>query len=231
MGLLRGPAHRERPARHPSRLGPAVQGHLPALSHHARQARRAQGRLGLSRLARRSRGRKGARLLRQARDRGLRHRAVQREVPGVGAALRRRLAVAHVADRHVARHRRRVLDDAQRVHRERVVAVPSHVGRRRDLRRLQGRAVLRPVRHRAVVARAGPAGRVPRPHRAVGLRALPRRGSRLRPARLDHDSVDAAVQHRRRGRPRHRVRAGAERRTRSRDGTRTGTRLSWATMP
>ena len=42
-------------------------------------------------------GREGARLLGQARDRGLRHRALQRQVPVVGAALRRGLAVAHRA--------------------------------------------------------------------------------------------------------------------------------------
>ena len=141
----------------------------------------------------------------QARDRGLRHRALQREVPLVGAALRRGLAVADEPDRHVARHRRRVLDALQRLHRERVVAVPRDVGHGHDLRGLQGRAVLRPLRHRAVEPRAGPARRVPRRHRAVRLRALPVGRSRLRPPRVDHDTVDAALQRRRRGRARRRA--------------------------
>ena len=75
MGLLRGPAHGQRPARDPPRVGAPLQGPLPPLPHDAGQARRPQGRLGLPRPPGRGRGREGARLLRQARDRGLRHRA------------------------------------------------------------------------------------------------------------------------------------------------------------
>ena len=157
MGVLRGPADRERQTGHPPRVGPALQGPLPPVPHDAGQARRPQGRLGLPRAPGRGRGRKGARLLGQVRDRGLRHRALQRQVPRVGAALRRGLAVAHLAHRHVDRHRRRVLDALQRVHRERVVAVPPDLGRRRDLRGLQGRPLLRPLRHRVVEPRARPA--------------------------------------------------------------------------
>ena len=200
MGFLRGPADRERQTGHPSRLGPALQGPLPTVPHDAGQARGPQGRVGLPRPARRGRGREGARVLGQVRDRGLRHRALQRQVPGLGAALRRGLAVADLAHRHVDRHRRRVLDALERVHRERLVAVPPDLGRGRDLRGLQGRAVLRPVRYRIVEPRARPTGRVPRRHRAVGLRPLPARGPRRRPAGVDDHTVDAAVERRRRRR-------------------------------
>ena len=91
----------------------------------------------------------------------------------------------------------------------RLVAVPRDVGQRRHLRRLQGRAVLRPLRHRAVESRARSAGRVPRRHRAVGLRALPASRARLRPRRVDDHAVDAAVERRRRGGPTRAVRACA----------------------
>ena len=77
MGLLRGPADRQRAARHPPRLGPAVQGPLPPVPHHAGSPRGPEGRLGLPRPPGRGRGREGARHPQQARDRGLRHRRVQ----------------------------------------------------------------------------------------------------------------------------------------------------------
>ena len=110
VGLLRGPADRQRPPGHPPRVGPRVQGPLPPLPDHARPARAPQGRLGLPRPPGRGRGREGARASRQARDRGVRHRRVQPALPRVGAALRRGLVGAHRAHRHVARHRRRLLD-------------------------------------------------------------------------------------------------------------------------
>ncbi len=61
VGLLRGAADRQRPARLPPRALARVQGHLPALSDDARLSRRAQGRLGLPRPAGRDRRRTGAR--------------------------------------------------------------------------------------------------------------------------------------------------------------------------
>ena len=60
-----------------------------------------------------------------------------------------------------------------------------------DLRGLQGRPLLRPLRHRAVEPRARPARRVPGRHRALGLRALPARRRRRRPPRVDDHAVDA----------------------------------------
>ncbi len=92
MGVLRGPAHRERAARASTTCGRGLFKDLYPRFHTMRgQLRRPQGRLGLPRPAGRGRGREGARLLGQARDRGLRHRRVQPAVPRVGAALRRGL--------------------------------------------------------------------------------------------------------------------------------------------
>ena len=77
LDLLRGAAHRERPAGHPPRVGPGLQGPLPPLPDDAGPRRRPQGRLGLPRAPGGGRGREGARASTQARDRGLRHRRVQ----------------------------------------------------------------------------------------------------------------------------------------------------------
>src|SRR4051812_5688698 len=153
MGFLRGPAARERPSRHPPRLGPPVQGHLPAFPHHAGQVRREEGRVGLPRPAGGGGGREGARLLGKAPDRGLRHRGLQPALPGVGAAVRGGLVGADQPDRDVARSLRRLHDDEQRVHRERVVAVPRALGQGPDLRGLEGGPLLRPVRDRALEPR------------------------------------------------------------------------------
>ena len=91
VGVLRGPAHRQRQARHPPRRGPGLQGRLPPLQDHEGLPRRPQGRLGLPRPAGRARRREGARLRRQAGHRGVRHRRVQRPLPRVGAPARRRV--------------------------------------------------------------------------------------------------------------------------------------------
>ena len=61
VGLLRGPADRQRPPGLPPRARARLQGHLPALQDDARLLRRAQGRLGLPRAAGRDRGRAAAR--------------------------------------------------------------------------------------------------------------------------------------------------------------------------
>ena len=91
VGVLRGPAHRQRPAGHAPHRGPRVQGRLPPVQDHAGLARAAPGGLGLPRPAGRDRRRAGARLRRQARHRAVRHRGVQRPVPRVRRAARRRL--------------------------------------------------------------------------------------------------------------------------------------------
>ena len=165
-----------------------------------------------------------------------RHRRVHPTLPGVGPQLRRRVEGPDRAHRLLDRLRRRLLDLLARVRRGGVVEPEEPLGPGPPLRGHQGGAVLPALRDRAVQPRARPARRLPRGRGRVGLRALPaarrRRGSRApaRPARprharralargLDDHAVDAALQHRRRGRPRPRVRGG-RRRDRGRGGPR-----------
>ena len=130
-----------------------------------------QGRLGLPRPAGRARRREGARLHRQAGHRGVRRRRVQRQVPRVGAAARRRVRGDHRAHGLLGRHGPRLPDDGPGLRRDRLVVAEA------DLR--QGparpgpprRALLPALRHRPVRPRAGPGLRDRR--RPVGLRALP----------------------------------------------------------
>ena len=140
------------------------------------QLRRPQGRLGLPRPAGRARGREGARLQRQAADRGVRDRGVQRPLPRVGAALRRGLGGARPRGSGCGSTPTDAYWTLSNTYIESVWwHVQDDVGPRRDLRGLQGRPVLRPVRHRALEprGRAGLRGR----HRAVGVRAVPGRRS------------------------------------------------------
>jgi len=94
--------------------------------------------------------------------------------------------------------------------------------------RPQGAAVLPPLRHRAVVARAG-VGLRHRPDQH-GVRDVPAGGRPRAPARrVDHDAVDAALQRGRRRAPRPRVRrvrarGGALHRRRGAGGRRQGAR-------
>ena len=91
-------------------------------------------------------------------------------------ALRGGLVGAHGALGRVDRHRRRLLDARQRLHRVGLVAHAPALGQGPALRGPPGHALLRPLRHRAQLARGGPGLRGRR--RPVGLRALPadRRG-------------------------------------------------------
>ncbi len=207
LDLLRGPADRQRPSRPPPRLGPGVQGPLPPLPDHAGPRRPPQGRLGHPRPAGRAGDREGAGPRQQGRDRGLRRRGVQRPLPGVGRPLHRGLVGAHRPGRRVDRHRRRLLDPHQRVHRVRVVAGPPALGQGPALRGPPGHALLRPVRHSPQLTRGG--ARLPGHRRRLDLRALPagrRRRPRRRPAGVDDHAVDADLQRRRRGRPHLRLR-------------------------
>ena len=125
----------------------------------------------------RARGREGARLHRQEGHRGVRRRRVQRALPRVGAAPRRRVRRDDRADGLLGRHGRRLLDDGPAVRRERVVVAQA------DLR--QGparpgpprRAVLPALRHRPVRPRARAGLRDRR--RPVGLRPVPVTGGDL----------------------------------------------------
>src|SRR4051812_26024724 len=232
VGVLRGPADRERPAGLAPRPVARLQGHLPALQDHARLLRRAQGRLGLPRPARRDRRRAAARHQEQGRDRGLRHRRVQREVPRVRVRVPRGLERADRAHRLLGRPRARLPHARPVVHRVRLVGAARDPRQGPALRGPQGRAVLPAVRHRPELARARarlrgrrrpehlrpPAGR-------RGRRAAP---ARRRAARLDDDPVDAGLERGGRGRPRADVRAREGRPARAPGRARRGARRARA---
>ena len=117
------------------------------------------------------------------------------------------------AIRRLDRHRRRLLDAGQRLHRVGLVAAPADVGEGPALRGPPGDALLRPVRHGAVLARAGPA------RRRTATSSI-RRSSSASPS-SDRRDVDLLVwtttpwtlhlQRRRRRRRRHRLRPRAGR--------------------
>ena len=192
------------------------------MAHDARQTRRAQSGLGHTRSAGRARGRTRARHLGQAADRGVRHREIQREVPRVGVEVPQGVGRALRTHGFLARLRRRVCDLRARVRRVGVGDLEALPRGRARLQRQTRRAVLRPLRHGALVARARPTGRVPRRarperHRAVALDETGERRTREL-ARVDDDAVDVAFE-RRVGRAsgcRVRARAGAARRRQGR---------------
>ena len=215
VGLLRGTPDRQRPAGHAPHRGAGVQGRLPPVQDHAGVARPAPGRLGLPRPARRDRRRAGARLRGQARHRALRHRRVQRPLPGVGGTARRLVLRAHPPHGLLGRHVHGLLDDGPRLHRERLVVAQAGLRQGPAGRGPPRRALLPAVRHRPVRPRGRPGLRDP--DRPVGLRAAAghqrRVGRQGRPADLDDDAVDAAVEHRRRHAPRRDLRGRPARAT------------------
>ena len=94
----------------PPRAVARVQGHLPALQDHARLPGAPQGRLGLPRPAGRAGGGAAARHQLQARDRGLRHRRVQRASAASRCCATSRNGTPDRADRLLDRPRRRLRD-------------------------------------------------------------------------------------------------------------------------
>ena len=222
VDLLRGSPHGQRPPRAPPRVGEGLQGPLPAVPDHAGSHRAPASRLGQPRAAGRDRSREGARAAVQAGHRGLRRGRLQRALPGVRVALRRGLDRADGAVRRLVRHRARLLDDEQRLHRVRLVAPAAALGRGAALRGPPGHPVLPPLWHRALLARARPTGRLPGRGGPVGLRALPGHRSGRRPPGVDHDAVDAGLQRGRGRRSRHPLRA--YRCARRRTGPRAGRR-------
>ena len=196
VGLLRGPADRERQAGHPPRRGARLQGPVPALQDDAGTVGAAQGRLGLPRPARRAGRGEGARLLRQAGHRGLRRRGVQRQVPRERAAPRRRVRAHDDAHGLLVRHGRRLPHDGRLVRRERLVVAQADRRQGPARRGPPRRAVLPPLRHRAVRPRGGPG--LPDGDRPVGVRPLPGHerpvvGARCCTAGVDDDAVDAGL--------------------------------------
>ncbi len=209
MGLLRGPADRQRPPRRPPRALAGVQGHLPPLQDDARPPRGAQGRLGLPRPAGRDRGRAGARdSTARRRSRTYRDRRVQRAVPRVGVRVPGGVEPADRADRLLDRPRRRVPHAGRVLHRVGVV------GARGDPP--TGACCTRATRSCPYCPRCGTA--LSSHEVALGYRdvvdpsvyvRLPVLRSERRPttggrraADLDDDAVDAAGQHGSRGRRR-----------------------------
>ena len=173
MDVLRGAADRQRHAGRAPHRGPGLQGPVPPVQDHAGVPRHPQGRLGLPRAARRGRRREGTRPFRQEGHRGLRRRRVQRAVPGVGAAARRRVLRAHHPDGLLDRPVHRL------PHHGRGLRGVRLVGAEDDLRQgpagpgLPDQPVLPAVRHAAVRPRDGPAGRLPGRRRPVGDRPVP----------------------------------------------------------
>ena len=125
-------------------------------------------------------------------------------------ALRRGLVGAHRALRRLDRHRGRVLDADQRLHRVGLVAAPADVG--------QAACSTRATGSRPTAPAAARRSRRTRSRRATATSSIPRSTCasrsptvrtprRRRPARVDDDAVDARLQRRRGRRPRHRLRA------------------------
>ena len=156
-------------------------------------------------------GRAAARHHLQARDRGLRHRRVQRALPRVGVRVPRGLAGADGAHRLLGRSRPRVPDAGPDVHRVGLVGAEEDRRQGPALRGLQGRPLLPALRHGAVEPRGG--ARLQGRRRPVALRAdAGDRGRRAGPARrraarLDHDALDPGRERGDRRRPRAHVRA------------------------
>ena len=203
---------------HPPRVGPPLQGPLPALPHHAGQARRPQGRLGLPRPAGRGRGREGARLLgkHEIEDYGI-ERVQPRSAASRCSATSRTGQSLTEPHRHVARHRRRVLDARPTTTSRASGGCSARCGTRARI--YEGHKVV-PYCGRCGTALSSHELGQPGAYRDVTEPSVyvrfPRRRPRLRPPRVDDHAVDAAVERRRRGRPRHRLRARARARGRAR---------------
>ena len=217
VDLLRGAADRQRPPRAPPRVGAGLQGPLPAVPDDAGSRRPPAGRLGQPRPAGGDRGREGAGAA--ARSRTSRRTAWPRSTSGAGSRCR-----ATSQDWIALTDRSGIWFDTEHAYwtmsNDFIESVWWLVRQLWDAGLLyEGHRVtpvLPPLRHRAVVARARPAGRLPGRGRPVGLRALPRHRSRRRPPGVDHDAVDARLQRGRRRRSRHPLRAHRRARRRPR---------------
>ena len=183
-----------------------------------RASRAPQGRLGLPRPAGRGRRREGARPHRQAGHRGVRRRRVQRQLPRVGAAARRRLRGDDRADGLLGRPVAGVPDHGPGLHRVGLVVAQGHLRQGPAVPRLPDHA--RTARAAApacpTTSWASPAATRPSSSPSVYVRMpvdlRPAGRARRRPAGLDDHAVDAGLQHRGRRAPRRDLRRGAHRR-------------------
>ncbi len=163
------------------------------LSDDAGPRRHAHRRVGHARAARRDRGRASARDQRQEGNRGVRGREIQPLVPRERLHLQDRLGSALRARRLLARLRAPLRHLQQRLHRDGVVAAQAAAREGAAVPGAQGAPVLPALRHRALLARAGPGLRDGADE--LGVRDVPVRGGCAAPVpHLDHDAVDAAVE-------------------------------------
>ena len=173
--------------------------------------------MGHARPPRRDRGREASRLLRQAADRGLRHRGVQPRLPRERPHLRAPVARDDRAGGVLDRHGRSLLHLHQRVRRVGVVVAAPALGPGPPRPGLQDPALLRALRHDALEPRGGAelqggrgplgVGALPGAAGAAGARPRRRGGAARRRAarRLDDDAVDPARPRRPRREPRPRL--------------------------
>ena len=148
--LLRRPAHGQWPPAHRPHRNARHQGPDSALPEHEGQGRPAQGRLGYARPARRARSGK---IPRQATDRGLRHRALHRRVQKERVEVSARVG-GNVRPCGLLGGYEEPLHHLQgRLYRVRVVEPEGDLEKRPALQGLQGRALLPPLRHRALQPR------------------------------------------------------------------------------
>ncbi len=129
---------------------------FPALQDHEGLPRPAQGGLGLPRPTRRTPGRARTRAQRQEGHRGIRHRRVQRQVPSLSRATRRRVREAHRADGLLGRHVQGLPHDGRELRRERLVVAQDRVRQGPARIGLSRGAVLPPLWHGAVRPRGRP---------------------------------------------------------------------------
>ena len=206
LELLRGPADRQRPPRLPPRPRPRLQGHLPALPLDVRLPGAAQGGLGLPRAAGRDRGRKAARHLLQAGDRGVRDRQVQRPLPRVGLRVRRGVEPPDRADRLLDRPRRPLRHPRRRLHRVGLVVAEASSGRTTaSTRATRSSPTARAAARRSPRTRSRSATKTSRtPPYTCASRCSARTAARAGESLLVWTTtpVDAARQRRRRGRAR-----------------------------
>ena len=192
--------HGQQPDGRPPRLGPHVQGPLPALPHDARRAAALPERVRLPGALDRGRGREGARLQQQAPDRVVRDRSVRRAVLPARGPIRRPHHRAEQAARDVDGLGPQLLHELGR---EQLhdLGLPGRVpAARPPLPRSRRHDVVPALRdgHQQHGGGGGLQGR----HPPVGHAAAADHDARARgrgPAGVDDDAVDAVEQRRRGG--------------------------------